>query len=166
MVGGVSLGSFTLATGNTGPNTDSGSWSGQALTISGAVSGTGGVTQDGAGTLILSNANNNYSGGTTVEEGTLELAATGAAGTNAITFSPSTELIVANGVSVGNTLNNLSAGDKIDLAGLTFSANVSATVFGSTLRVSDGSTTDTFTLNNFAAAGFLLSKDSAGGGTC
>ena len=47
--GAVSLGAFTLATGNAGPNTDGGSWSGQSLTISGAISGTGGVTQASSG---------------------------------------------------------------------------------------------------------------------
>ena len=72
LVRGVSLGAFTLATGNTGPNTHGGSWSGQALTISGAISGTGGITQGSSGTLILSGANT-YSGPTTVASGTLEV---------------------------------------------------------------------------------------------
>ena len=43
------------------------------LTLSGAVSGTGGLSCSGSGTVILSNANS-YTGGTTVTSGTLNLA--------------------------------------------------------------------------------------------
>jgi len=46
--------------------------SGQQLTISGTVSGTGGLVNNGSGTTILS-GNNGYSGGTTVSSGTLQL---------------------------------------------------------------------------------------------
>lgn len=42
------------------------------LTISGMTTGTGGLTQSGAGTLILSGTNN-YSGGTTISEGILSI---------------------------------------------------------------------------------------------
>ena len=46
--------------------------SGQQLTISGTISGVGGLFNTGSGTTVISGSNN-YSGGTTVSSGTLEL---------------------------------------------------------------------------------------------
>jgi autotransporter-associated beta strand protein len=48
------------------------------LTVSGNVGGAGSLTLDGAGTLILSGTNNTFSGGTTVDSGTLILNGAGA----------------------------------------------------------------------------------------
>ena len=42
--------------------------------IAGQITGSGGVLVNGPGTLVLSNSLNNYSGGTTVLQGTLQLA--------------------------------------------------------------------------------------------
>ncbi|KAB2721109.1 autotransporter outer membrane beta-barrel domain-containing protein [Brucella intermedia] len=49
------------------------------LTLANAIGGVGALTKDGAGTLVLSAANN-YAGGTTIEKGTLQLGAGGATG--------------------------------------------------------------------------------------
>jgi fibronectin-binding autotransporter adhesin len=49
-------------------------------TISGPIGGTGSMTYAGTGTLTLSNAANNYSGGTTVQSGTLQVGADSALG--------------------------------------------------------------------------------------
>jgi autotransporter-associated beta strand protein len=49
------------------------------LIVSGIVSGTGSVTNDGTGTVILAN-NNTYSGGTTINAGTLQIGNGGATG--------------------------------------------------------------------------------------
>ena len=46
------------------------------VTYSGAISGTGGLTQLGSGTLILANANSNYTGTTTVAAGKLQITGT------------------------------------------------------------------------------------------
>ena len=46
--------------------------SGTQLTISGAIGGPGGLSLADSGTLILSNTNNTYTGGTTVSAGTLQ----------------------------------------------------------------------------------------------
>jgi autotransporter-associated beta strand protein len=50
------------------------------LTVSGVIGGTGSVTNDGSGTLILP-GNNSYSGGTTINAGTLQVGNGGATGT-------------------------------------------------------------------------------------
>jgi fibronectin-binding autotransporter adhesin len=47
--------------------------SGQTSNFSGAISGTGTLVTNGAGTLVLSNLNNSYSGGTQINEGTLRV---------------------------------------------------------------------------------------------
>jgi len=50
-----------------------------SLTVSGAVNGTGGVTNGGSGTVILV-GNNGYTGGTTISAGTLQIGNGGATG--------------------------------------------------------------------------------------
>src|SRR6185503_18861108 len=49
------------------------------LTVPGSITGQAGVTNDGTGTVILAN-NNNYSGGTTINAGTLQVGNGGGAG--------------------------------------------------------------------------------------
>ena len=49
--------------------------SGDTLTLSGLVSGAGGLTLNGAGTLLLSDASNTYSGGNTITAGKLSVGA-------------------------------------------------------------------------------------------
>ena len=73
--------------------------SGQTLTISGAVSGTNGLTFTGAGTTILS-ANNTYSGGTTNSSGTLQLGNGGVGG------SPGTGAVVNDALLEFNRSDN------------------------------------------------------------
>jgi len=72
--GSVALGSATLTTSST---TDT--------TFSGVISGDGGLTKAGTGTLTLSGVNT-YSGQTTVSGGTLKLGAAGAVPTGALTL--------------------------------------------------------------------------------
>jgi outer membrane autotransporter protein len=62
--GNVTLGSATLTTGNDNTST----------TFSGTISGVGGLTKIGAGTLTLAGANS-YFGGTTIDAGTLAVSA-------------------------------------------------------------------------------------------
>ena len=63
------------------------------LTIPGVMSGTGGLTKAGTGSLVLSGANISYSGNVTVSGGTLDLG-------NDMALGSSTTLTIANGATV------------------------------------------------------------------
>ena len=77
----------------------------------GVYAGTAGVNIAGTGTVELANQNA-FGGGIDIESGTLELAATGAAGSGPIKFDPGTlEFAPANAPS--NPIENFEAGDKI-----------------------------------------------------
>jgi autotransporter-associated beta strand protein len=90
--GSVALGAATLTTGTDNTST----------TFSGTISGTGGLTKIGSGTLALSGANT-YSGGTTLAAGTLTLANNQALGTGALTTTGSV-VAYANGVTIANPI--------------------------------------------------------------
>ncbi|GHU04794.1 hypothetical protein FACS1894158_05830 [Betaproteobacteria bacterium] len=91
--------------------------SGVTAQISGAIGGSGSLTKDGDGTLILSNASNSYSGATTINEGTLEL--TGS-------------LLNTSGVSVANGATLALRGGLIGGSGI---SSVTLAGAGSTLNV-------------------------------
>ena len=65
--GSITLGSATVTCGGDGTTT----------TLSGVISGTGAVTKSGTGTLILQTATNTYSGGTTINAGTVQMGGSG-----------------------------------------------------------------------------------------
>ena len=71
-------------------------------TYSGAMSGTGGLTKQNAGTLILTGTNT-YSGGTTVSGGTLSLAGGLPTGTGDV-FVSSAGILMGTGTIAGNTI--------------------------------------------------------------
>ena len=123
--GDVSLGGFTLSTSDVGPNTRGATWAGEALSISGAISGTGGVTQNSAGTLILSGANT-YSGPTTVTQGTLEVLNTstnspvGVLGSGAVSVSANATLRFVNDDGINDDYAiapQISGAGRIEFAG-------------------------------------------------
>ena len=129
---------------------------GNNATLAGFISGSGGLTKVGAGVLTLSDTNS-YSGGTSLDGGTLDLAALDAAGTNTITFAKGGEILKIENAALsadtfGNTINRFGLGDAIDLAGIGFGArttlgyseNSSGT--GGTLTVSDGADAAAITL--------------------
>ena len=99
--GAVTLGAATLTTGNDNTST----------TFSGAISGTGGLTKIGTGTLLLTGTSS-YTGATTVNAGTLSV--NGSIASSALTVNAG-GTIGGNG-TIGNTTINggtLSPGNSI-----------------------------------------------------
>lgn len=88
----------------TSANTD-----GQAVVFSNAISGAGGITKTGSGTVLLSRANT-FAGDTIVQAGTLRLGAAGAlpAGTDVTLVNASGVLLDLNGYD--QTLSSLTGG--------------------------------------------------------
>ncbi len=98
-----------------------------ALTISGAISGNGGLTKSGSGTLRLSSTNS-YTGGTTVSGGTLRTAANvdnalGGIGSGPLLVNAAVNL---GGNEISGTLGGLSSGSLSVAAGKTLTVNQAA----------------------------------------
>jgi fibronectin-binding autotransporter adhesin len=72
----------------------------QTLRLSGAVSGDGALVKSGQGTLVLGAANS-YGGGTAVNAGSLEAAATGALSTGPVAVASGAALIFSGGADAG-----------------------------------------------------------------
>jgi autotransporter-associated beta strand protein len=129
---------------------------GDTLTISGVVSGNGGVTKNGGGTLTL-NGTNTYNGSTIVNDGTLNAASANALGSNATVQVNGGSLLVSADNALNNksvTLNSTSPTE----AGLAFSGNYSGRVNNLTLSknsiidLGDGSVSimfDTYVMSAF-----------------
>jgi hypothetical protein len=150
---------------------------GQSLTISDVIAdqkGVGNGTNVGnilvgdKGTVILSKANQ-FSGNSSIQNGgTLELNASGAAGTSIITFGTGfgklqiQSAALTNGGTFSNTVNNFIAGDVMDMTGLTFVSGASATVSAGVLKVISNSVTNSVSLTS-SATGFAVIKDAGTG---
>jgi outer membrane autotransporter protein len=121
-----------------------------AGSFSGAIGGTGGIAKTGAGTLNISNANNAYSGGTTVSGGTLTIAANNAAGTGPLavasgaTFSQATFNQTVAGLSGAGTVTS-TGGMLTNTGSGTFTGTVTSTATlnqsGTGAQVLDGNET-------------------------
>ncbi|MCM7587698.1 autotransporter outer membrane beta-barrel domain-containing protein [Enterobacter chuandaensis] len=133
-------GNVTLGAGDLTVNTQTG-----PVTYGGIISGTGGVTTEGAGTWILTGANT-WTGGTTITAGTLQLGNGGTTGallgdvTNNGTLSVnrSVDLTLSGVISgTGQFIQNSPAGGTVSLTG----ANTwtgATTVQGGTLQLGNG----------------------------
>jgi len=114
-----------------------------AITVANAISGTGTVTQNGAGTLTLTGANS-YSGATTINSGTLQIgsgATSGTLGAGAVTnnaalvFNRSDAITVANTIGGTGTLTK-NGGGTLTLTGAnTYSG--ATTINSGTLAISN-----------------------------
>ncbi|QCD10430.1 autotransporter outer membrane beta-barrel domain-containing protein [Enterobacter cloacae] len=123
--GVLQLGSGGTTGGITGDITNNGALvvnRSSALTLGGAIDGTGTLTQSGTGETTLSGANS-YSGGTTVSAGTLNAASATALGTGDATVSSGATLDLS---FTGGTLTN-----NIANAGLLAVTGANATLSGS-----------------------------------
>ncbi|HEV2364217.1 MAG TPA: hypothetical protein VGS12_08485 [Caulobacteraceae bacterium] len=147
---------------------------GQTLTISDPIAdeaGSGGanasqVVLNGAGTLKLAAADT-FTGGITLDAGTLKLLAPGAAGSGVITFAwnHAANLGVGAGDVPANTIYGFLPGDSIDLQGI--GTATSATLgAGDILTVSGGSSTVNLQLapgQDFTGESFAVASDGKGG---
>jgi autotransporter-associated beta strand protein len=135
--GNVTLGSATLTAGDT-TNT----------TYAGAMSGTGGLTKAGSGTLILSGTNG-YTGATTVNAGTLQLSGGSA-------LADSSNLVVNGGVFDLAGFNE-TVGTVTLQSGTISNSGAAATLTGTSYDVQSGTVSAVL-----GGAGVALTKSTAG----
>jgi autotransporter-associated beta strand protein len=135
---------------------------------SGFLPGSYSLIKSGLGTLVL-RAHNDYSGGTTLKAGTLDLAAAGAAGTGAITFGGHATLKIENaalpGQVFGNQIEFFAKSDAFDLSGLKFHSGAKAKYDPVTndLTVHSGHFTDTLSVLSPHGPHFTVANDGRGG---
>ena len=175
-----SNGGFTLAA-NGNINTSTTTLIGERITdVTNGVSSLSLLTSSGTGTLILSNANNNYAGGTTISGGILQLGADNSIPGNAVggdvianaTLDMNGHNDTINGLSGAGTIDNSTGGNST----LTIGANGDNGTFTGTIQNSAGTVsivkvgagTETFSGGIFysgttTVAGGTLSISSAGG---
>ena len=98
------------------------------LVLNGSISGNQGIVKTGAGTLWLGGANT-YSGGTTINAGTVDVASSLGLGTGQVTFGDTGTLVLRDQASAYTNAVQVSAGKtaKIDTAGnpVTFGGAIS-----------------------------------------
>lgn len=118
---------------------------------------------NGAGTATLSGVNT-FSGGVTIDAGTLELGNSQAAGSGAITFGSSADptLKIDLGDAPTNQINGIAIGNVIDLQGV--GTETAFTYVGGVLTVSGGSQNVQLDIAKPPThAGFVLASDGNGG---
>lgn len=143
----------TLTTGDAGDDT-----------ISGIISGSGGLTKQGSGTLILSGANT-YSGTTAVSSGHLQIDQSIAGGAVVIAGA----YLANNGTIAGDVINNGTVTSENAVFGgftnaSTFNASGSTIINGSfanagTTSMANGATGETMTVNGNMSGGGQLDLD-------
>jgi autotransporter-associated beta strand protein len=134
-----------------------------SITLSGTVSGTGGlsITSTNAGNVLGLSGTNSYSGGTTLGSGILEFGSDAAAGTGTLTVnggklrgSGSTARTIANNLVLGGTMTMSGS------AALTFTGTVD---LGSATRTINNTITESLTLNGAVSNGSLTVANSGTG---
>jgi len=124
------------------------------FTFGNVISGTGSLTQQGAGTLILT-GNNSYSGTTTISSGAIQIGASTTTGTlgsgdvinnGALNFDRSDDITVGNNISGSGELAQESVATLI-LTGTNTYTGVTKT-FGGTLQVGNGGAAGTLGSGN------------------
>ena len=113
------------------------------LTFAGAITGTGAVRQNGAGTTILTGTNN-YSGGTTISAGTLQVGDGGTTGSIAgdvinnsvLAFNRSNGLTFAGAITGTGAVQQNGAGTTVLTGTSTYTGGT--TINAGTLQIGDG----------------------------
>ena len=132
------------------------------LTVANAISGAGGVAQDGSGTTILTGTNT-YTGATTIGAGTLQIGDGGTSGSigagaivndGTLSVNRSDTVTLANSISGSGALVQAGAGTTILTGANSYSG--STTIAAGTLQVGDGGTSGTLGLGNVANDGMLV----------
>lgn len=150
--GGLSFGDGTLHTTAAIASTRAVDLAGDAivltdagLTLAGAISGAGSLAKDGAGTLVLT-ANNNYTGGTAIRAGRLELGDGGTSGAIAgdvvtdglLAFNRSDSTTFAGLISGGGAIEQMGTGTTILTGSHVFTGGT--TITAGTLQLGNGGT--------------------------
>ena len=136
-------------------------------------SGPGNLVVDGPGTVTLG-GDNTYSGGTTIDAGTFELANAQAAGSGAISFGANADAALKvdlsdTPINAGNIVENFTLGDSLDFAGVgletgyTYSAGVLTLTGGSSgaqIDIAAPPPGEFFALSSDGNGGTLVTLDS------
>ncbi len=127
------------------------------LTFGGVISGTGSLTQLGAGTLTLTGTNT-YAGGTNLSGGIVAVDSDGNLGTGALSFNGGTlEALAARGGITSNKAVTLNAGGGAFLADAGTTSTLSGAISGPGSLTKDGSGALTLTGTNTYAGGTTIS---------
>ena len=134
------------------------------LTVSGAITGTGGAVKTGNGILLLT-ASNSYSGATDIQGGKLHLGGAGRLGSGAVTISNGANLdfatgsgqtnIVANNISgAGQIIQSLASTDTRLTGDVTSTGGL--TINNGTVRIGNNGTTGSYSGDTVVESGAVL----------
>ncbi len=141
------------------------------LSVSSAITGSGGLTKDGAGTLTLSGANSLGTGATAVNAGSLVFGASSALGTGSLTVQPGSTLDMAGfsqavggirdnaGYAVGGLITNSTATLSTLTINNTGSQTFSGLIRGLIALVKNGAGTQTLAGDNGYTGGTTLNAN-------
>lgn len=118
------------------------------------ISGTGSMTKNGLGAVTLGNVANTFSGGFTLNLGTVSIANNASLGTGTVTLSggtltPTADLTLANNLTI-NDNTTISAANNVDLI---FSSSTISASAGNTLTINNSSGAGTMSVG-FSGSGF------------
>jgi len=147
---------------------------GGAVPFSGALSGSGALTQTGSGVVEIGGATSAFTGVLKINGGTAALASSEGIGGGQIVFTApaggSATLKInaadqpAAGATFATTISNFDeAGESLYMASLVFSSGATAQVSGSTLKVTDGAAVYDFKLAGSAATAYSVVSGPLGG---